>query len=99
MRTKIEIDAQLMADAMALGAYPTKRAAVEAGLRALLRTRRAYANLLALGGTIDWQDEHDAPTRDLSPIGVDKKKVAAKVPTLRTPVLTDSATRRAARAK
>ena len=59
MRTNIEIDDALIAQAMASSGYPTKRATVEAGLRMLTQRRRAYADLLALGGKIDWQGDLD----------------------------------------
>ena len=69
MRTNIEIDDALIAQAMASGGYPTKRATVEAGLRMLTQRRRAYADLLALGGKIDWQGDLDAQRRDGPPVG------------------------------
>lgn len=40
MRTNIEIDDRLVAQAIKLRGLPTKRAAVEAGLKLLIRTRR-----------------------------------------------------------
>ena len=69
MRTNIEIDDALIAQAMASGGYPTKRATVEAGLRMLTQRRTAYAGLLALGGKIDWQGDLDAQRRDRPPSG------------------------------
>lgn len=67
MRTNIEIDDELITQAMASGGYPTKRATVEAGLRMLTQRRRAYAGLLALGGKINWQGDLDAQRRDGPP--------------------------------
>ncbi len=69
MRTNIEIDDALIAQAMASGGYATKRATVEAGLRMLTQRRRAYAGLLALGGKINWQGDLDAQRRDGLPAG------------------------------
>lgn len=64
MRTNIVIDDKLMADAMALGGFKTKREAVEEGLR-LIKRRKAYDNLLAARGTLHWDDsvEHWAKVR------------------------------------
>lgn len=59
MRTNIEIDDDLMAAAMASGAFKTKREAVEAGLR-MLQRRRAYDALLAARGTLFWDDSDEA---------------------------------------
>ena len=51
MRTKIDIDDRLMAQAIKLSGLPTKRAAVEAGLKLLILTRR-QASVRALFGRI-----------------------------------------------
>jgi putative antitoxin of VapBC-like toxin-antitoxin system len=51
MRTNIEIDDRLMAQAIKLSGLPTKRAAVEAGLKLLVRTRQ-QASVRALFGKI-----------------------------------------------
>lgn len=58
-RTNIEIDDDLIAEAMKVGPYPTKKAAVEAGLRRLVRLGR-QRRLLELRGTVDWQGDLDA---------------------------------------
>ena len=55
MRTNIEIDDQLMANAMEAGGFKTKREAVEAGLRLVAR-RKVYDGLLALRGKLQWDD-------------------------------------------
>lgn len=60
MRTNIEIDDTLMAQAMQAGGYTTKRETVEAALKVLAQRKRAYAALLAMGGTVDWQGDLDA---------------------------------------
>jgi Arc/MetJ family transcription regulator len=51
MRTNIEIDDRLIAQAIKLSGLSTKRAAVEAGLRLLIRTRQ-QASVRALFGKI-----------------------------------------------
>lgn len=53
MRTNIEIDDELMADAMAAGRFKTKREAVEAGL-ALVKRQAAYQEILQLAGKLPW---------------------------------------------
>jgi Arc/MetJ family transcription regulator len=56
MRIHIEIDDELLAQAMAATGLPTKRAAVEEGLRLLICARqqdRAFAELKGLG----WEGE------------------------------------------
>lgn len=64
MRTNIEIDDQLMAEAMASGEFKTKRAAVEAGLR-LLASRKRQARAIDLFGKIAWEGDLDAERRDI----------------------------------
>ena len=59
MRTTIELDDQLVAEAMAATGLPTKRATVEEALRVLVlqyRRRTALANLAGLG----WEGDLDA---------------------------------------
>ena len=51
MRTNIEIDDRLIAQAIKLSGLSTKRAAVEAGLKLLIRTRQ-QASVRALFGKI-----------------------------------------------
>ncbi|WP_422018234.1 type II toxin-antitoxin system VapB family antitoxin [Roseateles sp.] len=53
MRTNIEIDDELMADAMAAGRFKTKREAVEAGL-ALVKRQAAYQEILKHAGKLPW---------------------------------------------
>jgi len=58
MRTNIDIDDELLAEAMAATGLSTKRATVEEGLRLLVRMRRqvkALANLEGLG----WEGDLD----------------------------------------
>jgi Arc/MetJ family transcription regulator len=58
VRTNIELDDELVAEAMAMTGLPTKRATVEEALRVLLQHRRktALANLACLG----WEGDLDA---------------------------------------
>lgn len=53
MRTNIEIDDELMADAMAAGPFKTKKEAVEAGL-ALVKRQATYKEILKLEGKLPW---------------------------------------------
>ena len=59
MRTNIELDDELVAEAMAATGLPTKRATVEEALRVLVlqhRRKTALANLAGLG----WEGDLDA---------------------------------------
>jgi Arc/MetJ family transcription regulator len=68
MRTNIEIDDTLLAEAMAATGLKTKRRVVEAGLRLLARQKR-QADARELFGRVRWEgdlhrerlDEPDAP--------------------------------------
>lgn len=63
MRTNIEIDDALIADAMKASGARTKRAAVEEGLRALIRLER-QKGMLKLRGKINWVGDLDEMRRD-----------------------------------
>ena len=54
MRTNIEIDDALMTQALKLGGFKTKKAAVEEGLRLLVRTK-AQGRLRGLRGKLHWE--------------------------------------------
>ena len=56
MRTNIEIDDQLMRQAMRRSGARTKRAAVEEGLRLLIQTR-GQASLRRLRGKVSWEGD------------------------------------------
>ena len=89
MRTNIEIDDGLMAEAMKAGEFRTKREAVEAGLR-LIKHQADYRKILKLKGKIQWgwgdEDRLDgqpnmiqtpaAPTRTTLPAA--KKRAPAR---------------------
>jgi antitoxin ParD1/3/4 len=56
MRTNIDIDDELMADAMKAGPYRTKKDAVEAGLKLLAR-QAAYREILKWEGKLRWEGD------------------------------------------
>jgi Arc/MetJ family transcription regulator len=58
MRTNIEIDDELLSDAMTASGQPTKKATVEEGLRLLVRVRRQAQALADIKG-IGWDGDLD----------------------------------------
>ena len=56
MRTNIDIDEKLMADAMSSGPYKTKKDAVEAGLKSLAR-QAACREVLKWRGKLKWEGD------------------------------------------
>jgi Arc/MetJ family transcription regulator len=56
MRTNIDIDDALMAQAMQAGPYKTKKDAVEAGLKLLAR-QAAYREILKWRGKLKWEGD------------------------------------------
>jgi Arc/MetJ family transcription regulator len=63
VRTNIEIDDCLMAEAMAVTGLKTKRETVDAALRLLARRKRQSA-ARDLFGKVRWQGDLDAERRD-----------------------------------
>ncbi|WP_112381560.1 type II toxin-antitoxin system VapB family antitoxin [Sphingomonas carotinifaciens] len=63
MRTNIEIDDALMAEAMEATGARTKKEAVEAALRQLVQLKR-QAGIRELRGKIEWIGDLDAMRRD-----------------------------------
>lgn len=63
MRTNIEIDDELMSQALEIGLYKTKKDAVEAGLKLLVQTRKQAA-LKALRGALEWDGSLDEMRTD-----------------------------------
>ncbi len=59
MRTNIEIDDQLMKDALRASGTKTKREAVELGLKTLIQLR-AQEKARELKGTITWEGDLNA---------------------------------------
>ena len=64
MRTNIEIDDDLMAEALRRSGAATKRAVVEEALKLLIQTRRQGA-LRKWRGKIKWEGDLDAMRTDL----------------------------------
>jgi Arc/MetJ family transcription regulator len=62
MRTNIEVDDELMAEALCLTGLKTKRAIVEAGLRMLIRLKR-QGDILQLAGKVQWEGNLDESRR------------------------------------
>lgn len=60
MRTNIDIDDNLMREALEASGARTKRAAVEDGLRLLIQTRR-QAGLRRLRGKVEWEGDLQRP--------------------------------------
>ncbi len=58
MRTNIDIDDRLMAEAMNAGGFKTKKETVEAGLKLLAR-KQVYEELRGLRGKIAWEGDLD----------------------------------------
>ena len=56
MRTNIEIDDKLMAEALKLTGLPTKKAVVEEGLRLMVRLRKQARALKSLKG-LGWEGD------------------------------------------
>ena len=56
MRTNIDIDDRLMREAMRSSGAPTKRAAVEEGLRLLIQTR-GQRSVRRLRGKVTWEGD------------------------------------------
>ena len=63
MRTNIEIDDELMKDALRATGLKTKREAVELGLRTVLRLRQ-QESIRRFRGKLAWQGDLDAMRTD-----------------------------------
>lgn len=63
VRTNIEIDENLLAQAMKVAGTKTKKATVQEALELLVRIRGQRA-IRALRGKIDWQGDLDSMRRD-----------------------------------
>ena len=63
MRTNIDIDDDLMRNAMKAAGKSTKKDTVEEGLRLLLR-RKQMSRILELEGKVRWAGDLDAMRRD-----------------------------------
>lgn len=63
VRTNIEIDDELMEEALKVGGFKTKKQAVEEGLRLIVRTRR-QGRIRRLRGKLKWEGSLDEMRRD-----------------------------------
>ncbi len=63
MRTNIDIDDDLMAQAIKAGGFKTKKEAVEAALELLVRTR-GQGSIKRLRGKLNWEGSLDEMRRD-----------------------------------
>lgn len=66
LRTNIDIDDELLSQAMAAAGLSTKRATVEEGLRLLVRVRKQAKALAALKG-LGWEGDLDEMRQGRSP--------------------------------
>ena len=58
MRTNVEIDDELMQEALRLSGLQTKRAVIEAALRMFVRVKR-QEDILDLAGKVHWEGNLD----------------------------------------
>jgi Arc/MetJ family transcription regulator len=58
MRTNVEIDDELMREALRLSGLKTKRAVIEAALRMFVRVKR-QEDILELAGKVQWEGNLD----------------------------------------
>jgi len=83
MRTNIDIDDDLMAEAMKAGPFQTKKDAVEAGLKLLAR-QAAYREILKWEGKLKWEGDESvdwaATTRADAGRAVQEPKASYKQP-------------------
>ena len=63
MRTNIDIDDDLMRDALKAGGFKTNKEAVEAGLRLIVKTC-GQARIRRLRGSLKWEGSLDEMRRD-----------------------------------
>ncbi|MDR2187220.1 MAG: type II toxin-antitoxin system VapB family antitoxin [Azonexus sp.] len=66
MRTNIDIDDDLLTQAMRAGSYTTKKETVEAGLRLLAR-QAAYREILKWEGRLKWEGDESIDWTKPSP--------------------------------
>ncbi len=66
MRTNIELDDDLIASAMELGGFPTKKAAVDQALKDFVRIRRQLRAVDRIEG-IGWHGDLEAMRQDRGP--------------------------------
>ena len=81
MRTNIDIDDQLLAQAMRAGPYSTKKETVDAGLR-LLAQQAAYREVLKWKGKLKWEGDESIDWTQPAP---DEMDASGKPTTTRQP--------------
>ncbi len=86
MRTNIDIDDELMAQALKAGPYKTKKDAVEAGLKLLAR-QTAYREILKWRGKLHWDGDDELAGAAHGAKAADAK-VAAPASAARKPAAT-----------
>jgi Arc/MetJ family transcription regulator len=64
VRTNIDIDENLLAEAMAVAGKRTKKETVHEALALLVRVRGKQTAIRSLRGKIDWEGDLDAMRRD-----------------------------------
>lgn len=64
MRSSIEIDDQLMAQAMRASGRKTERETVENAFKLLVQSRRSAEAIRALRGKVEWDGDLDTLRRD-----------------------------------
>lgn len=64
MRTNIDIDDHLMAQAMTASGKKTKKETVEEALNLLVRSRRSADAMRAIRGKMEWEGDLDAMRRE-----------------------------------
>ena len=79
MRTNIDIDDELMAQAMSAGPYKTKKDAVEAGLKLLAR-QAAYREILKWRGKLKWEGDESIDWTQAAPAAPAATAVAVQAP-------------------
>lgn len=63
MRTNIDIDDKLIAEAMSLTGATTKKQAVDEALREVVKLRKAREAIRSLYGQVQWEGDLDAMRR------------------------------------
>ena len=79
MRTNIDIDDDLMAEAMKAGPFKTEKDAVEAGLNFLAR-RAAHREILKWRGKLHWQGDESIDWTAQQPLVVAEPRLRPPAP-------------------
>ncbi|MGA0571507.1 type II toxin-antitoxin system VapB family antitoxin [Variovorax sp. VNK109] len=79
MRTNIDINEDLMDEAMKAGPFKTKKDAVEAGLKLLAR-QAAYREILKWEGKLHWDGDDEEGLATALTTGSDARRLVANSP-------------------